>query len=1081
MDSILRQYLTIVVLALSLYSSASANGYNFYRFGIEEGLPQNYIYTLVQDTNSYLWVGTGEGLSRFDGSNFELFTKDQGLSDNFVTASYRDQSGMVWFGHFDGTISCENGNGFNTYRVDSIPLSRINAIYEDHDKRLWFVTQNSGLICYHQETKQLELLYDGLQEYLVYGIVQHPQGHFLLATQEGLLVMQDPVNSSLEISKPLSDFPNVRINKLVEKKDGSGFFLGTEYFGFFSCSYSSSNIGLTIDLNAKVENRLSSNTIETIFEDREGNIWLGTDNGRLHLLNPKNYEGKVTRIDISLTGNKPIRTVFQDRENNIWLGTYGGGLFQLKNKLFNLYSEWQGLTSSQVNALLIGEEELYWVATDEGLTLMNFDDGTTTSYTETDGLPENKITALHKDAEGMIWCGTANSGLFCLKWSVDGIKITIPSDPLQHEKITSIATYQGQTLAVGTENNGVFLIDKNSRKIEQLTLTKGLSHNDVRQVFADSKNRLWLAVHGGPINMYSSNEIHYYGAESNVEGFNFNSFSEDREGNIWIGSYGNGIYKYDGTSFTHYDRSNGLLSDYVYSISCDPDGNVWVGTKLGLSKLEAFGAKVVNFPAAEHFESAEINLNATVAAPNGDLWFGSNKGLIRFLSSSQELNKVPPKINIAHFRINGETYPTTSNIDLPYGNYTIDLDYVAISLTNPKKVAYQYQLEGYENEWSNVTSERSVRYSSLENGSYVFKLRATNADGIFTPKPFQLRFTIKSPYWQTWWFRLLGFLAFGGVVFGFVQLRVRIYKQRQAELQHLVNERTAELQKEKEKVETQNNIIGTYYQDITSSISYAKRIQDSVLPPKRILQQALPGRSFMLWKPRDIVSGDFPWFNQYENRILVSAADCTGHGVPGAFMSLIGHAGFLQAVKQQRQSNPGKVLDSLNQMVTKTLLSGESGHKMRDGMDVALCTIHTEEKVLEFAGANNPLYILRQNLASTELGMDPKVICFEDHLGEIKGDKRPIGNYPGEEQASFTTHVISYQPGDRFYIFSDGYADQFGGPKGKKFMYKQFKRLLISIFELPMDQQQKILNDRLLEWQDQQEQVDDILVIGFEP
>ncbi|MGD1844665.1 MAG: two-component regulator propeller domain-containing protein [Salibacteraceae bacterium] len=810
-----------LLLIIGFAHGALGNGFNFYRYSLEEGLPQNYVYTLVQDSNSYLWIGTGEGLARFDGSRIELFTKADGLADNFVTASYRDSRGRVWFGHFDGTISCEEGGSFVTFRVDSIPLSRINVIYEDRDQRLWFVTQNSGLICFHQESRQMELLYDGLQDYLIYGMVQHPKGHFLLATNEGLVKMNDPVQSSLEISEPLSDFPTVKIKQLREKADRSGFYIGTEFFGFFSCSYSSNSAGITKDLNVKMENRLSSNTVETIFEDRDGLIWIGTDNGRLHLLNPSSYEGVVQHIDVSMLEGKPIRTVFQDRENNMWLGTYGGGLYLLKDKLFSIYSEWQGLPSNNVLSILIGKKGNYWIGTEGGLTIMDFTENATTTLTTADGLPGNEVTALFEDQNGTIWGGTARNGLFMVQLLDGEPRISFPPDALTYESINSIAQDQQGQVIVGTVSSGLYLLRPDVRKVENFTLTNGLSHNDVRQVFVDSKDRLWLATHGGPINMYANREIHYFGVESEVEGFNFNAFAEDLKGNVWVGSYGSGVYCYDGDKFKLFDRSSGLLSDYVYSISCDTKGNVWVGTKLGLSKIEALTEKVVNYPAAEHFESAEINLNAASADPNGDLWFGSNQGVVRFLSNSQEFNTVPPKINISSFRINGEEHPISGVKELPYGNYTIDLDYVAISLTNPEKVVYQYQLEGYENEWSNITFERGVRYSSLEDGTYTFKLRAANADGIFTPKPTVLRFNIAVPLWQTWWFRIFAIVVFGGILYGFIQIRISIYKRRQAELQHLVNERTSELQREKEKVENQNTIITSYYQDISSSISYA--------------------------------------------------------------------------------------------------------------------------------------------------------------------------------------------------------------------------------------------------------------------
>jgi serine phosphatase RsbU (regulator of sigma subunit) len=270
--------------------------------------------------------------------------------------------------------------------------------------------------------------------------------------------------------------------------------------------------------------------------------------------------------------------------------------------------------------------------------------------------------------------------------------------------------------------------------------------------------------------------------------------------------------------------------------------------------------------------------------------------------------------------------------------------------------------------------------------------------------------------------------------------------------------RTAEVVEQKEEIERQSEKMEELYQDVTASIRYAKRLQDSILPQESYINRVLP-ESFVLFKPKDIVSGDFYWFSDSEDKIFFSSVDCTGHGVPGAFMSLIGANALNQAV--QKNNSPDLLLNELNRLSSEAMNKSEEGRdKVRDGMDVAMCSISKDFKTLEYAGANNPLYIIR-----------------DGEIQVTKADKFAIASFEhGEHQ--YENHVFDLKKGDLIYVFSDGYADQFGGVKGKKFMYKQFRDTLIEIKDESMDKQKEILDAKIESWRGEFEQVDDILVIG---
>ena len=257
------------------------------------------------------------------------------------------------------------------------------------------------------------------------------------------------------------------------------------------------------------------------------------------------------------------------------------------------------------------------------------------------------------------------------------------------------------------------------------------------------------------------------------------------------------------------------------------------------------------------------------------------------------------------------------------------------------------------------------------------------------------------------------------------------------------------IQSQKEKVEEKNR-------DITDSINYASRIQNAILPPTGSFKKHLPD-SFILYLPKDIVAGDFYWMEKVENTVIFAAADCTGHGVPGAMVSVVCHGALNRAVREFNLVEPAKILDKVRELVIETFDKG--GEDVRDGMDIALCSLDVSNGELQYAGANNSLYYVQDGT-----------------LSEIKANKEPIGMY--DKKSPFTNHQLSLEKGDVIYLFSDGYADQFGGEKGKKFKYKTLKNLLLQNSTEAMETQESILNEEFVKWRGEIDQVDDVCVIG---
>jgi serine phosphatase RsbU (regulator of sigma subunit)/HAMP domain-containing protein len=302
-----------------------------------------------------------------------------------------------------------------------------------------------------------------------------------------------------------------------------------------------------------------------------------------------------------------------------------------------------------------------------------------------------------------------------------------------------------------------------------------------------------------------------------------------------------------------------------------------------------------------------------------------------------------------------------------------------------------------------------------------------------------------------------------------LQMRDELYELKE-NLEEIVKARTEEVVKQGEEIqyqskeiEAKNEKLEEIYATLTDSIHYAKRIQQSILPPISQLKNHFSD-SFIFYRPKDIVSGDFYWMDEKNGKVLISAVDCTGHGVPGAFMSIVGYNNLNLALAETPNGNAAKILDHLNANVKSALKQTTDGNMAKDGMDVAFCSFDLENKKLDFAGAYNPLYRFRRG-----------------ELEIVKGNKFPIGiHILKSEDTHFTNYEIDMESGDVYYIFSDGYADQFGGPKVKKFMYRRFREMLSNIHDKPMEEQRDILGETIDSWMDEsdQDQLDDILVIG---
>jgi serine phosphatase RsbU (regulator of sigma subunit) len=416
--------------------------------------------------------------------------------------------------------------------------------------------------------------------------------------------------------------------------------------------------------------------------------------------------------------------------------------------------------------------------------------------------------------------------------------------------------------------------------------------------------------------------------------------------------------------------------------------------------------------------------------------------------------------------LNGkEIDPSVTHV-FRHNQNNIVFEIAALSFANEQSIEYEFYLRGLENDYSsyNKGKEYNALYPNLLPGTYEFVYRAKGKNNIWGYAQ-KYQFTINKAWYETWTFRVLVILIFLSAFWSFYKIRLRSIELQKRKLEQLVKERTKELEQANAEIEAQRDMaeeqrdqIIQQKKEITDSIQYAQRIQNIILPSPNLLKLYLP-EYFVLFKPRDIVSGDFFWITGKDEKIILTAADSTGHGVPGAFMSLLGITYLNEITSQSAILSAGQILDELRKSIIKALdQKGVSGEN-KDGMDMALCIFDFKNMELQFAGANNPLYILRNN-----------------EILETKGDKMPVAIH--ERMQEFANHTIRFEKGDVLYMFSDGYEDQFGGPKGKKFMAKALKQLLLSVGNLSMKEQKAEIERNFEEWKGDLDQMDDVLMIG---
>jgi serine phosphatase RsbU (regulator of sigma subunit) len=554
--------------------------------------------------------------------------------------------------------------------------------------------------------------------------------------------------------------------------------------------------------------------------------------------------------------------------------------------------------------------------------------------------------------------------------------------------------------------------------------------------------------------------------------------AEDREGNIWVPTFGGGLNKLDAKTgkFKHYVEKNGLPNNVVYGVLIDEKGFVWLSTNKGLSRFDPVSETFRSYTSHDGLQSNEFNYGAYFLAKNGEMFFGGLNGLNYFFPDQIKENPYIPKVVFTNFKIaNKEVVisdtsvlskhiSVTEEIELFYRERDFTVEFASLHYSLPENNRYAFMLEGFDSDWT-ITSANEVKYTNLDEGVYTLKVKGSNSDGVWNEKPIALKIIIHPPFYKQRSVIVIAIFVFLGSVFALYRIRVRRAERNNRILEQKVRESTQELRREKEKAEQANELMQEANKKITDSIRYALRIQEAIIPSAEEVREIFED-SFVLFKPRDIVSGDFYWCSEIDGYKFVAVLDCTGHGVPGAFMSVIGFSLLEQIIKVQKIYDPGKILDVMDEDVVhwlrqdKDTMSGTA--KRRDGMDMVLVRIAPDNKTT-FSGAKNSVFVAHNGVVQ-----------------EYKGEKFSIGGLLlHADKKEFHTFDLPCEKGDYIYLSSDGYFDQFGGEQGRKFTKRRFTEVLRKNAHLSGVQQCALLEEIFTQWRGKNNQIDDLLVLGL--
>ncbi|RAW03252.1 ligand-binding sensor domain-containing protein [Pseudochryseolinea flava] len=804
----MRKLLSLLFLvAFAHLALAQGTSFRFDHYTIKDGLSQSQAFWLFQDSHGFLWIGTQDGLNRFDGHTFKVYKNNPfdstTLTHNWVWTVEEDVDGNLWVGTFQGLCKyLRNEDRFvqyyhNSEDPHSISGNRPNYILRDKKNRLWISSWNSGLNLYDPKTNRFQRFqYDeddkhSLSDNAVRTLYCDHRGTIWVGTWNGGLnkVIENEKGIHFQRFNEKSEYGTdggKRITSISEDHDRN-LWIGSYGDGI-----------VKLDASRTMFARLpgfEANDVNKIVTDATGNTWVGTNSGlRIYHHNSDRVEflQHNPRVESGISSNV-IYAIMQDRSGIVWIAGNGLDKYDPRKNLFETYrhnpDDAQSLGQNVVWSFCEDDEGYVWVGTESGPlnvfdpVLKNFRH--VNVHDNSGNLGENIHQIVQRNDD--LWLGSFKMGLIRYNRKTGKSDFFLNKHPSVLGKVALISEVildnDDGTLWIGTNENGLIHYFPDSDSVVNYVYKKedptAIGSNFLNTIMKDSHGYLWIGFWGGGMSRFDKKSgvfTNYNYDRKNKNGLSDQvvvSIRQQNDSIYWICT-NSGLNRLNLKTgkFKHFFEKDGLNNNVVYDILEDDEGNYWISSDHGLNKFYTLSYRFKNYTYEDGLQSNEFNTNAALKSSSGALYFGGVNGFNVFDPTRVEESNIPPKLIIESYTIHDKLFPAKNSIALDYHENYITFNFTAPEFTAPHKIKYSYMLEGFDNSWSDANVKREAVYTNLDPGHYTFRVRAGNPDGYWSDPGESIHIVITPPFWKTWWFRAMMIVVVGAIIYSLHRYRL---------------------------------------------------------------------------------------------------------------------------------------------------------------------------------------------------------------------------------------------------------------------------------------------------------------------
>jgi signal transduction histidine kinase/ligand-binding sensor domain-containing protein/DNA-binding response OmpR family regulator len=842
-----------VLLTASLKALGQSDYLKFQNLDVKKGLSHSFVKTMLQDELGFIWVGTRNGLNRYDGYSFEAFKNNpkdvNSISNNQINDIFESKTGDLWIATFGGGLNryYRENNRFVVYKASSkgnaISSNFLNTVLEDKDGYVWVGSDGHGIDRFNPKLNKFDHYTThkktALNDDYIEEIFQDKNGRIWVGTAHEGLFWFDPVTNKMlpfNLSKFLKiESTDLGIKTLFEDSNGN-LWMGTNGNGLLMYDVDKNAVSHFVN-RLQTPTSINANVIYAIEEDQQGNIWIGTENGGLSIYNPSKQTFKTfvhDELDVYSLSNNSVYSILKDNKQNMWLGTFNGGIDQVNVDASNFVhirrrSSINSLNSNKILTIYEDKNEVIWIGTDGGgLNQFNPSTGAFKQFMNIPGnsstISGNHVLSVCEMKNGEFWVGTWGAGITVFNSKREVVRHfkhnSKSNASLSSNNIWKIFQDADGNIWIGTYGGGLNLYNPRTKSFNRfpygIKSALGTNNSKILSLFEDSEGSLWIGTDGSGLNKMNKKDgtFEYFVNDDSKNSISDNTVGvvkEDDKGNLWIATK-RGLDYFDTKQrkFTHYNEASGLGGDVVHGILEDKKGNLWISTNKGITNYNPLTKQFVNYAEADGLQFGEFKELASCLTKSGRMYFGGNNGINSFLPSRIKAVKFDPPVYITGFQVFNKKINVardtkdasplkknillTDEITLSYKKSVFSFDFASLNYVSEGKKRYQYRMVGFEKDWQEIGKSHTATYTNLDPGTYTFEVRGLNNYGTWSDTTRQIKVTITPPFWKTWWFGCLAVLMGGGLLTAFHLTRTKTIRKRKAELENLVEERTKELE-----------------------------------------------------------------------------------------------------------------------------------------------------------------------------------------------------------------------------------------------------------------------------------------------